>query len=197
MAHEETATQLIPKLDDTLHQFVIKKLKEKIKKDPTPWSTWRSSHIYWFGDTSTGYYCLEHEGDILYFVRYKAIKANKMRFGRQILVWRNRTLKGSESAGFAKEIFFNVLLPKFKALIADQEQTQDGMAFWQHALSEAINQSYRFHSYFLDRRATPNVLHEIQSYADVLKYDKELWGTSEGHRRTFAVISTVPLEIKA
>ncbi|MGD0511539.1 MAG: hypothetical protein ABSA33_06930, partial [Candidatus Micrarchaeaceae archaeon] len=114
--------------------------------------------------------------------------------GRQVIVWRNKEVYSGASAGFASKIFFEYLLPKYKALVADKEQSPDGYAFWHYALREAFSRN-KF-VYFLNRRSTPNTLARLPTYDDVLEHEHDLWGEEDGHLRTFAVISEIPLAIK-
>ena len=190
------ATKLIPDIasNDGFVSYVKNLLSKKIfrqslKED----GKFQGAKFYNFGDSSIGYYALvDDAGELVYFVRYKAVKANNLKFGRQVLVWREKT--NASSAGFAEFVFFSKLLPRFKALITDTQQTNNGRQFWQHVLRQSFGkESCRV--YFLDRRSSPNTLTELLSYEEVIKYEPKIWGSDEGHLRTHAVISTTPLKI--
>ena len=184
-------TQLIPKLDSALPELVKRKLKEKIAKGATPVRTFRGLPVYRFGDDQIGYYCLVDGDDVIYFVRFMAVKHNTLSLGRQVLVWRKPQ---SLAAGFAKTVFFDLLLKEFKSLVADQLQTEDGQKFWDYAITEALGRGLNVYAF--DRRSVPNTLTPIRSDEDLRHYYKTLWGDDEGHKRTYAIISKVPLRLK-
>jgi hypothetical protein len=109
-------------------------------------------------------------------------------------VWRNKDVQTVSSVGFARFVFFQKLLPKYHALIADQEQTKNGTEFWQYSVDFAFESGRKV--YFLDRRSTPNSLTLLSSLDDVKKLFPVLWGKTEGHKRTFLMISDRSLVIE-
>lgn len=191
----ETATQLIEPLSNYLVALVRKALRSKLdKKAITPVAQYRGLDVYHLGDQGIGYYVLTNEDhEVVYFVRYRKVRANGLSFGRQVLVWRDR--EALLSAGFASEVFFHKLLPTFKALISDTQQSPKGKQFWDFALLHAFQS--KLHVYCLDRRSSPNTLTAISGDADLKKLSPIIWGTDEGHLRTHVVISSVPLSLKA
>lgn len=187
------ATKLIQDLKPTLVDYVTEHLKEKIKRGATPAGRYAGLPYYAFGDRGVGYVTLVNRNDqVVYFVRHRLVR-HKLRLGRQVLVWRNR--QDLSSPGFAQFVFFNVLLPKYKALIADQEQTTSGFQFWQYALLRAFNE--HLYVYALDRKSNPNRLIRLRSHEDLIEKEDLLWGHTNAHLRTFAVISKVPLKINS
>lgn len=190
---EQYATQLVEPLDDSLVGYVKKLLASRIReKKAKPTTKYHGADVYFLGDKQNGYSILARDNEILYFVRYEAVKHNKLELGRQVLVWSNKT--DPASAGFAAHIFFDYLLPKYKALIADKQQTSHGQRFWTYAINRALESNLRV--YFLNRRTSPNELIELRSIEDAVQHRNDLWGTEAGHLRTFAVISQIPLQIK-
>lgn len=149
--------------------------------------------LYTTGDNNNGYYYLMVDDEIVYFVRYRKIKANGNSFGRQVLVARRKD--SLEASKVAAHVFFSYLLPRFGALMSDTQQTRHGKAFWTFVLSEAFMKN--LHVYCLDRRSTPNTLQLISDRRVLQKdYASIIWGTDEGHLRTHAVISKTLLSIK-
>jgi hypothetical protein len=69
------------------------------------------------------------------------MKANQIHFGRQVLVWRDED--DFNTNNFAYTIFWDVLMPKFHAMIADTLQTTYGRTFWRNRLAEAINEKHK------------------------------------------------------
>lgn len=193
---ESTSTKIVSKFSpekvEEFKKFIASKLPKAKKLGEYEGATY-----YVVGEANTGIayvILLNPEGDIIYFVRHRPIKANGFKLGRQVLVWRD--IDSPHVTGFAEYVFFRYLLPKFSALIADQEQTEFGRAFWRSSLLKALNKYKGLHVYFLDRRSTPNRLVDLKTYQDVIAHDSYLWGSSEGHKRTFAVISNKKLTLK-
>lgn len=198
MAIERAMTKVIRPLDDS-HRFVqraLELLERKLQSSVKPLTQYRGADVYAFGDKENGYFVLVKELEVLYFVRYEAVRHHlPQALGRQVLVWRNKEASSSASSvGFAQHVFFDYLLPKYKALIADKEQTPNGKQFWEYAIEKAF--VLRKHVYFLNRRVHPNTLIQLANSADVLKYENEIWGTENGYLHTFAVISNTPLKIR-
>lgn len=190
----ETATKLIPDLGIKLVDYVKSVLQKKLKAKQAHEFKYKDASVYYFGDSEVGYVVLVDEiGDIAYFVRHKKIRHNGLKLGRQVLVWSNKTHPASVK--FAQHVFFEVLLKKYTALIADQEQTPNGQRFWLYSLDAAFEKG--LFVYFLDRRSSPNRLIPLHNMGDVNKYKDEMWGDDEGHKRTFAVISQKSLTLKS
>lgn len=190
--NEVDGTKIIPDLSLDVPR-IEKFFLSKTEKQPAA-GQWDGVPFYELGDRGVGYICLATSDQLLYFVRHKLVRNNKLRLGRQVLVWRDPEHVHPAASGFAKHVFLNILLPKYKALIADQEQTKNGAAFWQHMLREAFQKN--LYVYMLDRRSSPNVLVPFSSYKDVVSNRDKLWGTTEGHRRCCAVISKVELSLR-
>lgn len=191
MRKNEIATQLIGELDDSIITDAKEKLTILIKKGLKPVFEYNESPVYHYGDSEKGSYCLTVDNEVVYFVRYKKIGHNGMRFGRQVLVWNDKNCV--ESVGFPSYLFFNFLLPKFGSLIADQEQTVRGQRFWMFAVKKAMDDG--LFVYILDRRNRENTLTLITSYPQYRIASKGVWGTSDSFRRVFMVISQKPLQI--
>lgn len=189
---KELAIQLIDDLSTSLIDYVKKKLQEKLKRKPLPEGTYSGASIHKFGDESTGYYALLQNNTILYFVRYKRISFSGNNFGRQILVWRDRS--SPIAVGFSKVIFFKYLLPKYSALISDQLQSANGQAFWQFRCKDAFARKLKVYLY--DRRVHPNELLELHSIVELDSFKHRIWGTDEGHKRVLLIISNKPLSLK-
>lgn len=189
---EAKATQMIDVLNPAWVEHTKKLLYSKMVKSK-PTGTYRGvANVYQIGDHGVGYCVLEHQGEILYFVRHKLIRANNIHFGRQVLVWR---LSGDFVAqGFPQWVFLNYLLPKYKALITDTQQSPSGRQFWQWILAEQVKHEGHY-VYFLDRRSTPNSLTRLHTDQDLIDTKDLIWGTSEGHLRTHAVVSLTPLKL--
>ena len=145
-------------------------------------------HVVDINFNGEAYVTLMDGSEVLYFVEHVPVKKELLSFGRQVLVWRNQG--APEAAGFAQHVFFDMLLPRYKALISDVMQTRNGQSFWQYALQHALRKGH--HCYFLDNRVG-QVLHPLLSVQDVVKFKYDIWGKTKDHQNTFAVISTKDL----
>ncbi len=189
---ESLSSKIIVDLEPAQIEWVKKTLHSRVQaKKLFPVEEFNQSPVYHMGDLSNGYYILVVKGEVAYFVRYKRIKHNKLTLGRQILVWRDKSV--AQAAGFASHIFFDVLLPSFGALVADQIQTNRGMEFWQYAAQQAFKKD--LFVYVLDRRSTPNQLVKLNDYTQVFSWQPQIWGTTEGHKRVFLVVSEKALSL--
>lgn len=191
-----SATMLIPDLDSGKVSSWFKELATLLSKK-TPkflehYPDANGGELFSVGDDTNGYYYLKVDDDLIYFVRYRRVKANGNSFGRQVLVARKRS--NILSTGVALHVFYKYLLPRFGALVSDTQQTQHGKAFWDYAIAAAFKRAILV--YFLDRRATPNRVLRMSTPKDVDLNSKEIWGTEQGHLRTHVVISKTPITIK-
>ena len=192
MSDEVEGTRIVPDLELDVPKLEKTFLKRTEKLQAS--GSWNGVPYYELWDRGVGYIVLCSSTELYYFVRYKEIKHNKLRLGRQVLVWRTPNYVSTKPTGFARHVFFNLLLPKYKCLVADQQQTRNGAQFWGYMLTEAFNKN--LHVYMFDRRSSPSVLTELHSMNDVEENRKYLWGADAGSERVFAVISKVSLSIK-
>lgn len=189
---EIDGTKIVPDLTTNLVDYVRQKLLQRVKKNPKPDWTYKNGDVYEFGDSENGYIVLVSEDQVDYFVRIKRISHNRLRLGRQVLLWRNRD--SDASGGFAQVVFFTRLLPRYGALIADKEQTKNGSQFWQNAVISALGRN--LYVYFLDRRSRQTKLIPIDDLDDLQEHHAELWGKSRAHLLTFVVISQKELGLR-
>jgi hypothetical protein len=183
---EETATRLIA---DISSERLENGAQALLRKKGTLLHEFFDAYLYTTGDDGIGYYYLvsKRTGRVVYFVRYRLVKANDMRFGRQVLVWRTKDTHGTLSAsGLAKKVFNNYLLPRFGRLITDTQQTLNGKAFWEFMINEAFDNG-KF-VYVLDRRSQPNRLWRSKPETINQDYDT-VYGTNSAFEHTHFVIS--------
>ena len=189
-----TSSKLIPDLETSLVEYVKEKLKEKLAKHSAKKiSTYRGADVYSFGDDENGYITLVSDNQVVYFVRVRRIRHNGFRLGRQVLLWRDPQA-GLVTSGFAQRVFFNILLPRYGALIADKEQTRNGAAFWSNACDAALARGLNV--YCLDRRSRKSVLTKLEDSEALDAFAKTLWGNTPAHSLTFAVISNKRLTLQ-
>lgn len=197
MDDDVEATRLIAPLSDDAYLKEAQKLLDKrlnVTRPPQPFELYRNKYpAYSFGDGEKKSYIIlaDEYGEVAYFVRYRRVSHNGFRLGRQVLLLRNS--RSPAAGGFAQHVFFDILLPKYTALISDQEQTNKGQQFWLNAMQSAWARN--LYVYFLDRRSRQTELHEIQDAVDLGFYEDDIWGSTRAHELTFAVISKRPLSL--
>ena len=189
-----TAVQLIDPLDDDKMRIGLQQLfRKKDLAKRTPDEKWKGADIHTVGDDGEGYVLLVADGDIVYFVRYRKVRGAGNKFGRQVLVWRDKNHPAS--TGFASHAFFEILLPKFGALITDQQQTQKGKDFWMYAVDRAVA-TPDMYVYIYDRRQHPNTLTKLSTVEELIAKTKYVWGRDEPFVLTHLVISKKPLKLR-
>jgi hypothetical protein len=125
---------------------------------------------------------------LVYFMQYEVNR----HFGRdcvqQIVVWRDNienTLKD-----ISGEIFFNILLKKYKTAITDKLQTSSGKAFWQNRIADSFNSGYNV--YYAD--LSTNDLIKVNNPSEMFEIvsRKEPWGNSKTNQDRRFVITSIP-----
>lgn len=192
---DETATpQLIPDFTPGAEKSWIKHLNKKLE-GKSPVAEYKGADVYDVGDTQNRYIVLKKDGGILYFVSAKQIKLGKLRFGRQVLVWRNYDLTSSYAAtGFAHHVFFDILLKEYGKLITDTQQTSRGKAFWFYAIDKAFDKNANV--YYFDTTKQPLHLEKLTGTTDLARLEPEAWGTDAKHKLKFFIISKSTLALK-
>jgi hypothetical protein len=189
---EVHATRIIPDLDSSRFEEISQDLLKS--KNSKMVHEFFDSKLYSTGDDSNGYYFLvsNRSGRVVYFVRYRLVQSNGMKFGRQVLVWRTKNTQGTISvSGLAKKVFNSYLLPRFGRLITDTQQTENGRAFWEFMLNEAFDNNTPV--YVLDKRSSPNRLYRSTRESFVKDYDI-VYGDSQPFERTHFVISSSEIQ---
>lgn len=194
---DEGGTRIIQDLDTTKYLKEAQAfLDKRLAQNPNvkPLFLHRNHPVYNFGDGEKGSYIIlpNAQGKVEYFVKYKRISHNKFSLGRQVLLVRDPN-SSDLTNGFAQRIFFDVLLKKYGSLVADQQQTKKGQAFWGNAIESAWSRN--LYVYMLDRRSRNTQLVPIPDRQTLDDLASTLWGTSRAHELVFAVISTKPLEL--
>lgn len=191
----ESATVMVQSLDQALVDYVRTQVKALVNTPGMkPKGHWKGSPFYVFGDNISGHVALYDEVDeeVIYFVQYQKVKHLEVEAGRQVLVWRlNNHIA---TTGFALEVFFGLLLPKFHVLFADVEQTERGRSFWLYALEHALTKRDGRYCYAYDGRNTEaERFIPLPTLKSIDAHRTLLWGSHPDHAYTFPVISDHPL----
>ncbi|QTL40605.1 hypothetical protein HGO23_04240 [Xenorhabdus budapestensis] len=111
----------------------------------------------------------------------------------QILVWRIRTPQHrAVLRDLAGRVFFDYLLERYNVIVSDMNQTNDGMAFWQDRMYDAL--MYNLHVYAYDMITCE--LRKVETQDDVSRQEMWLWGDPEHHQNRLAIISKNELPIE-
>lgn len=187
----EEQPQLIPNLDnfnlDSIEKLCKSSMNNKTsdivrKLDST-------SAIYHLdGKNSSGIYFLGTQPNkIEYFVKYEPVKLidsfKKEKAIRQILISR-RTGAGVLSAGVAADIFWNILFPKFGCIVSDNQQTKNGISFWEYRIKEALEKQLTVS--MIDTNDKKII--SIKSLSELKDLTPNIWGTSKWFQRIVIVI---------
>lgn len=125
---------------------------------------------------------------IVYMMQYKVTfhKFIGRKCAQQILIWRDLTIP--DTKGIAEYIFFEHLLYKYKTVITDAVQTEDGKSFWDKRIGEAIQRKncVYYVSLIPNREIT-----RITSAAMFrkLRDDKQIWGDESKHMARRIIIT--------
>lgn len=149
--------------------------------------------LYQHGDKFEGAYFLApkamiNPNEIEYIVRYSTVKLPRQflstsRAIRQVLVWHSALGTGYET-GLASHVFFELLGPKFGALVSDTQQTKAGVGFWRYSIKTALAANKPV--WFL--KDAQKIA--ITSDQDLVDKSKVIWGTAIDFRRVVIVIES-------
>ena len=119
-------------------------------------------------------FCLDYNRkEVTYYMQYE-VSTNKL-FGSflwQSLVWRSKKVQYNKT--MPHEIFFEILLPKFKVIVTDGLQTEAGKRFWEFQIAYAIKN--KINVYFHDEKTK-----DLEKVESLIEFDKvcskyNVWG---------------------
>ena len=126
--------------------FNRERAKEWLKKKVEDIEESDSRLLFRTGDGVTGYYVLYNKETKLvdYFIKYEHTKiSGRGPFVTQVLLWRRMTATFVGASSITKKVFFEILLPKYKRIASDQQQTEEGRDFWIRNMALASNAGHR------------------------------------------------------
>jgi hypothetical protein len=142
---DEMPKLIIPtdfQLNDTA--FNRKLAAELLSKKKETFEDNENYELFLTGNKINGYIVLylKDEKQIGYLIKYQTQyrKFIDLRVVTQLALWRQ---PGQPYvSGITKHVFFDILLPKFGAVMSDGQQTEYGMNFWKDRMAEASLSSY-------------------------------------------------------
>lgn len=141
--------QNVSSLDTVMDNFDsnIKEGGRLLRRNKETYKETDISILFRTGDSHDGYIVLldKRNNYVNYFARFEYKKLAGSQYVTQVAVWRSVeiTLPHKETVLIASEVFFNILLKKFKKIASDQEQTADGQRFWIAQMKRASNEGHK------------------------------------------------------
>ena len=112
----------------------------------------------------------------------------------QVLIWRTSIPKYDNAIrGLPAAVFFEYLLRNYTVIVSDNEQTGNGMRFWQSRIYEALDlNSYIYRYHLLDCHLEP-----IKNSDDLERMQNVIWGSDVDHVNQLVVLSSIPLPVES
>jgi hypothetical protein len=109
---------------------------------------------------------------------------------QQVMVWRDSQV--FQTRGLTEFVFFECLLPKYRSIITDSQQTEDGQRFWDNRILDALRMDLWVYYVSL---IPPREITQIKSDVEyrTLGRNKEIWGIDNKHQARRIVISAQQL----
>lgn len=164
----------------------LRYLDKKISKHE-PTGSFSGADVYDIGDKQNRYIVLVKHNAIVYFVHVSQVKDGALRFGRQVLLWRNT--KSIYSASFPSHVFFDILLPEYGAVITDTLQTEKGKLFWQTLVALVLQKKHPGYIYFYNKDKRPLEFVEVTSVDQLNDLAPDIWGEKTPFQRRLLIIS--------
>jgi hypothetical protein len=140
-----TATPQLISLDDSEVSHAKRECLSKLPQSEVVELPSVRTELRQLAGAGGGFYFLydTESREILYLVRYKKVElGSKLGLphgsyaGRQVLVWRNSS--NPAATGFAYKVFWKYLFAKYRVLVSDSQQSEQGRAFWQYQIHDAL-----------------------------------------------------------
>lgn len=145
------------------------------------------------GDDVSGFlFTVEKDDDGIDQVTYLA-SYNKVELalfgeaGRQVLLW---SLPIASVTGLAQESVLKWIIPKFKIISTNKEQTADGARSWLRIVGEALQR--KLYVTFLDEGSNPPRAVDIPNFTVLQSVD--VWGDNPSYQEKLLLISEEPLK---
>lgn len=108
----------------------------------------------------------------------------------QVQLWRDR--KTADSKNIAEHIFFKHLMPNYKIVVTDSEQSSYGKSFWELRIQEAFDRKYNV--YFADVMEPRQLvkIKDIDEFYD--KFYQTAWGIGQKFKTRKLIISSIELQ---
>lgn len=156
------------------------------------------NNIYRIKHSLEGYYFVPEDDRIQYLLHYKTHRFVPIDAVCQLEVWRDpRMMAPHEGPTLAQEVFRNVLLAKYGAVISDKIQTVFGKRFWQQEIRHALSSGKCVYYLKLSGTETGQV-QEIVRVRDWPHFKQEVlpfvWGTDLKHQLIRLLIANQPVQ---
>jgi hypothetical protein len=155
--------------------ILLGKKKESLEETPT-------HDFFRTGDWESGGYLVLYNKEwklISYLVKFEVHNGvmNFRRLVTQVAVW--QSLTDPASKGRAEKVFFEILLPKYKAIMSDKLQTPRGRDFWIRNMALADSRGYQIA--FVDQDKRTIEIYQKNTTINRWIQNMNTWGTHVKH----------------
>ena len=110
----------------------------------------------------------------------------------QSLIWRSRDEDHrSVLHDFARDVFFNYILPRYVGIVSDGNQSLGGRFFWESQVQAALSKNKSVYYY----KMISAELEPIKDKADLSLLKKHIWGEHKDFANNLVVISEADLPL--
>jgi hypothetical protein len=146
--------------------------------------------LYQIGDSNTGVYFSAVGGTTIgYFAKYSNVLmdqtvAPSTQTMRQVLIKSYRGIGGAATTGVGKMIFWDHLFPKYHCIVSDNQQTTDGIAFWNYRIQESFERNLVVRLVDTNDRTYK----DVNNFDELSRLQGEIWGPSKWFQRIILMI---------
>ena len=164
----------------------LRRLKETIREND-------DSILFRTGMEHDGYFVFldKKTNYVNYFIRFEFKKLDGVKRVTQVGIWKTDTPSVSlnDVKTITGDMFFNVLLKRYKTIASDKQQTNDGKRFWIRQMSYAVTAN---HKVGLLKVGTKEIeYYDKSKYDSIVDWVNDLeisWGRETHHQRYRFVI---------
>lgn len=166
----ETNESLLRELNKKPSKKKIGNLKSTLGDSLPIWNSGSSN--------DKGYYWIEHQGRIVWLVKYEVIKRNWLpnHTTTQVALWRGGTVIFSSQA--SSKLFFNIVFKRTGCILSDRVQTEDGKRFWTSRIRDSLQK--KLHVALVD--FSKKLITEVSSLRDVENLSDSAWGNMRSNQ---------------
>ena len=188
--------QLIPGLsiEDDLDNYTANKAKfsELVSLPKQVYKKYDDKRIVY--STERMFFCLDFvRKEVTYYMQYDVGYTKKLgSFLWQSLVWRSKHVSYNKT--LPHEIFFDVLVPKYKVVATDGKQTSHGKRFWEYQIKFAQDNNMLTYYYDYSKKY-------LEQFDSMIQFDDladkyKIWTESPSSQDQLIIISKkeLPLE---
>lgn len=110
----------------------------------------------------------------------------------QSLIWRSRSERHRPVLhDFARDVFFNYILPRYVAIVSDSNQSLGGRFFWEGQVQAAMAKDKHVYYYKMNQAQIEPIVDE----SDFEAISKHIWGNDRDYANNLVIISEAELPL--